>query len=373
MEIDCFSSCDDGLSSLYHIDDRAVKCESPSSLKGVEYGLHDDGAWISVSMLATLDVLAGAPVIRHTPQKPCEVCGGHPEMPRGHEVRCFGFCNDEWIHCTREERAGNLKATGAGTYAHLLGCRCTDGCTCHERGKRMPGCWCTGDCRCCRCGLTHGKEPPTKPKNARERRHDSDPTWRIRRASELWNGSARIAGTIGERYLRERGITLVPDVSELRFHAGLFHHRGAPTLPALVAPFLDAEGHFAGVERIFLAPDGSTKADVEPNKKMLGFVRGAAIRFGGIEDLIGLTEGPENALSVRQATGVPVWAAGALNFLSTVVLPEVIRRVVIYADPKSHEIRGAEEAARRLIAEGRDARVAYPPDGLDANDSLRKR
>jgi Toprim domain len=104
---------------------------------------------------------------------------------------------------------------------------------------------------------------------------------------------------------------------------------------------------------------------------MLGRAGGCAIRFGGQAQEILLTEGVENALSIRQVLSLPVWPAGSLGGLKTIDLPRFIAKVTVFADPKPHELRGAEEAARRLGTQGRVALVAYPPDDRDANELLR--
>ena len=65
---------------------------------------------------------------RFTRRRPCPVCGGHDQEPRGRDRRCWGFVSDDgaYAHCTREDQAGGIEATDGGTHAHFLGgtCRC---------------------------------------------------------------------------------------------------------------------------------------------------------------------------------------------------------------------------------------------------------
>ncbi|MEZ4330423.1 MAG: toprim domain-containing protein [Myxococcota bacterium] len=87
-----------------------------------------------------------------TATSPCPICEGHPALPQGRGIRCYGFLSDGYAHCTREEHAGALpQHKGGNTYAHRL----------------------TGPCR---CGLTHGDPAPvdsirtprpTKPRTPR--------------------------------------------------------------------------------------------------------------------------------------------------------------------------------------------------------------
>ncbi|MGH2500764.1 MAG: hypothetical protein ACRDF0_11850, partial [Candidatus Limnocylindria bacterium] len=59
--------------------------------------------------------------VRFTAARPCPVCGGFDQAPRGKGVRCFGFLSGKYAHCTREEHAGGLEVeVGAQTYAHYM-------------------------------------------------------------------------------------------------------------------------------------------------------------------------------------------------------------------------------------------------------------
>jgi len=68
-------------------------------------------------------------VKRHTAASPCAVCAGHEYMPRGQGKRCAGFSSDDglWVHCEREEFAGDLRIderTTPPTYRHWFGGAC---------------------------------------------------------------------------------------------------------------------------------------------------------------------------------------------------------------------------------------------------------
>jgi len=84
---------------------------------------------------------------RFTKRKPCPVCRGGDDLPRGQGRRCSGFLSDDgaYAHCTREEHAGQLGPTGAepATFAHRL----------------------EGECR---CGLEHSP-PPLNGRGERRR------------------------------------------------------------------------------------------------------------------------------------------------------------------------------------------------------------
>src|SRR5207249_5096796 len=65
---------------------------------------------------------------RFTKDNPCPICNGFDGAPRGRGLRCHGFISDDgaYAHCTREEHAGSLMKSAAGTYAHRTAgpCKC---------------------------------------------------------------------------------------------------------------------------------------------------------------------------------------------------------------------------------------------------------
>lgn len=206
-------------------------------------------------------------------------------------------------------------------------------------------------------------------------RRGEDDAGRRRKALTIWGCRKPIIGTPGQAYLLRRDIKVTPGLEELGYVSDLAYwsNDNPPKLigqfPALVAPFRNTASDITGVHMTFLDQAGR-KASVEPVKKMRGFVGGSAVRFGGLAPEIALCEGLENALSVRQSTGLVAWAAGSLGGLKTVVVPEMVRKVFVVADPKPHERFGAEEAARKLIRMGIEAVIVYSAGDKDMNAML---
>ncbi len=99
--------------------------------------------------------------------RPCPICGGHPDLPQHEGRRCYGYLSDDgrYAHCTREEHADRLGRNGnSDTFAHHL----------------------MGDCR---CGVTHGERAPARPHAKGSRPPPSvdsyrHPKWG--RPSQLW-------------------------------------------------------------------------------------------------------------------------------------------------------------------------------------------
>ncbi len=73
---------------------------------------------------------------------------------------------------------------------------------------------------------------------------------------------------------------------------------------------------------------------------------------------------------MQQATGLPVWAALSTSGLTGLVMPARVRRIVILADGDEPGEKAAQMAAARWCHEGREVRIARPPQGLDFNNVL---
>jgi len=123
------------------------------------------------------------------------------------------------------------------------------------------------------------------------------------------------------------------------------------------------------VHRTFLNGEGG-KAPVEPSKMMLGPCRGGAVRLAPPGDVLLVGEGIETCLAAMQATGLPAWAALSTSGLRTLDLPKAVQDVIVLADGDDPGEAAACHAALRWKREGRRARIARAPRGMDFNDVL---
>jgi phage/plasmid primase-like uncharacterized protein len=144
----------------------------------------------------------------------------------------------------------------------------------------------------------------------------------------------------------------------------------------MLAAVCDVTGKVIGVHRTYLSRDGATKANVEPNKMMLGRCAGGAVHLEAAGTSLSIAEGIETSLAVFLATGTATWAALSTSGLLSVVLPALplAAEVIIFADNDRSGAgkRAAKTAAARFFAERRKVRIALPPhEGLDFNDILR--
>jgi putative DNA primase/helicase len=204
-----------------------------------------------------------------------------------------------------------------------------------------------------------------------EREPDQDDAKRSEVALAIWRATLLGESSLVETYLRSRKI-VAPVPAALRFHPGLKHPSGGnwPVMVALITNGKD--GTPLAIHRTFLSRDGGGKAPVEPQKMMLGPVRGGVVHLADPDGdgplLIG--EGIETCLAAMLASGRPAWAALSTSGLRALDLPEDVHDVIVLADGDDAGEAAARDCAWRWKREGRRVRIARPPQGFDFNDLL---
>ena len=222
---------------------------------------------------------------------------------------------------------------------------------------------------------TRDWQGPISRPSPRERRLTEAQTRNREFARRIWDESAPALGTAAETYIQTaRGIGCELPAS-LRFHPRCLRGKGELSLPALIAAITDpVSGEFLATHRIFLRPDGSGKADIpkEQQKMSLGPSGGGAVVLGDLFATDGPIlegEGVETTLTACWIMGLAGIATLSASTLGRPPLPPGWS-VIILAD------RGADAAAERAAelraGEGREVRIALPPDGCkDFNDAVR--
>jgi putative DNA primase/helicase len=198
---------------------------------------------------------------------------------------------------------------------------------------------------------------------------------RLEWARSVWSESQDARNTLISTYLWSRSINVVPPT--VRLHPALKHTESGLFFPAMVGVITQwPSKKMTGIHRTFLAPDGIGKADVDPNKKMVGRCAGGAVQLAPAGEVLAVTEGIETGLSVQQATGTPTWAALSTGGIEALIVPppEVVPEIQIFAD---NDINGrgnvaAENAAERWTRTGHRVRIVLPPMGSDFNDMLQR-
>ena len=208
-----------------------------------------------------------------------------------------------------------------------------------------------------------GKTPGAKSRAAEGVRCEDS----RRFARRIWRATRPLAGTVAESYLDARGVGHVAGAAPLRFAPVLTHPAAPGRFPCLVAGIQDVAGQFLGIQRTYIAADGTGKASVQPVRASLGSLAGGAVRLAepaGGRLLVG--EGIEStaaAVLVLDWHG-GAWATLGTSGLRTVELPEHVRHVTIAADrdAKGGGQAAAAALAERLEAEGRRVSIHFSHD-----------
>ena len=199
-------------------------------------------------------------------------------------------------------------------------------------------------------------------------------------ARRLFAMSQTIAGTLAERYLRDRGIATLHDGGSLRFHPRCYYRPddGSPTetWPAMIARVTDLDGKVTGAHRTWLDPDGFDairlgKAPIDTPRRAMGDLLGNAVRFGVADDVLAAGEGIETMLSLRCVLPtLPMAAALSANHLAATLLPLTLHRLYIARDADAAGDAAATALTERAEAAGIQALRLSPRLG-DFNEDLR--
>lgn len=153
----------------------------------------------------------------------------------------------------------------------------------------------------------------------------------------------------------------------------------------------DVNNKGASIHRTFLNPSHFGKLEVSKSKMLMkapASIRGCSIKldqpmpFEG-EVVLGLSEGIETALAVREAVGFPMWSTISATLMKSIDIPKHVTCVLIFADkdrtgvaPQKGEAgqRAANELAERLRSDGKKVFVFLPegeiPEGEKSLDWL---
>lgn len=201
----------------------------------------------------------------------------------------------------------------------------------------------------------------------REAAKKADRERRIQKARALWKEAHSINGTLAERYLRGRAVKAALPAS-LRFHPDCWHQSGKRH-PAMIAA-VKLGDKITAVHRTYLAAS-ARKADVEPNKAMLGPVQGGAVRLSGGPGPLVVAEGIETALSLLdEFTDLQprVWAALSTSGMAGLILPQEAGDLIVAPDGDAPGRTAANSLSDRATKHGWKIRIMAAPDGRDWND-----
>jgi hypothetical protein len=188
-------------------------------------------------------------------------------------------------------------------------------------------------------------------------------------ATQVWDECVGLEGTLGEKYLIERGIPAIAEWpwqchDTLRFHPALGYELDwrAGKFPALVGCVRDAFGDVVAVWQVYLDKKLPKKADLENAKVGRGPAAGGAVRIGGNAERIGTAEGMETAIALWVLEGFrkPIWATLSTSGMVSFEPPRKVKHVSIYPDGDSG------------LVDKNSGNIMEPP-GMKAAKKLRSR
>lgn len=193
-------------------------------------------------------------------------------------------------------------------------------------------------------------------------------------AQRLFAASVPLVGTLGEAYLRRRGITAPLDISSLRFHRSCYYKPAddAPLEkhPAIVAAVSNLDGGVTGALRIYLDPKSVGKALVASPKLAMGEVLGHGVWLGRPDTVITAGEGLETMLALRSLMpGMSMIAATSAAHLGALILPPLVKRLYIAVDKDKAGFAAATRMTSRYAASGVEFSLLVPQCG-DLNEDL---
>lgn len=190
----------------------------------------------------------------------------------------------------------------------------------------------------------------------------------------VWRGStAPEAGSPTSTYLSTRLGRFWPSAA-IRHHPSLHHPQTDRVYSAMVARISGPDGSGASLHMTYLDANGR-KADVDPCRRLAAgkIPDGSAVRLWPAQNVMGVAEGIETAMSAAIIYKMPVWACLSAAMLAKWEAPAEAEEIAIFAD-NDRSFAGQAAAyrlAQRIVAAGKRATVFVPDvPGTDYNDVL---
>lgn len=145
--------------------------------------------------------------------------------------------------------------------------------------------------------------------------------------------------------------------------------------PTMVAAFSSLDSNIVAVHRTYLTADGQKAFGSQSgrrSRKVLGSINGAAIRLAPTGPQLGIAEGIETAIAASLLWGIPTWSAYSSSNMQNVLIPACVEEIIVFGDNDQSAVGrdAAHKLARRIIAEGRKAKVVIPDQLKDWADVL---
>lgn len=205
--------------------------------------------------------------------------------------------------------------------------------------------------------------------NKREHERNTHNLAMLKIANRAWNYCRPVENTLGEKYLKSRGI-YIKGLDNIKFHPSIMCKEINKFIPALVFYVSSKpQGLLAAIHRVYLDENGN-KAALEDPKLALGSIKGNGIWFGSPCERLHVIEGPENALSIKSmGFEFCVCTVNATNF-ANLTIPSFVKTVVLCPDPDAAGKANAIKAIRYYAQQKKEVKVTFPPSRKLENGKL---
>lgn len=209
-----------------------------------------------------------------------------------------------------------------------------------------------------------------QPQTFERVRHQSEPRQNTECAKAIWAEGQDPPGTLAEEYLAARKLHLPLEVlgSVLRFHPRCPWKCDDKfiSIPCLIAAFtsIDNNDVVTAIHRIRVdRPERWPKTE----RKMLGDVRGSAIKLDPPGTRLAIAEGVETALAARQLGFGATWALGSARNFEPI---DGVNELIILGEHDAASRKAVDACSELWREHGRDVFLALPTTGNDFNDYL---
>jgi hypothetical protein len=237
-----------------------------------------------------------------------------------------------------------------------------------------------------RLGIGHDyrgeRRPRPEAKMAVEHATESHDKRNAALAAEVWaEGVPVMEHSVGRTYAKARNVDM--SSTALRFHPACKTYVDGKlvSLPAIIAKMVPVYSidTLVAIQRTFLRPDGSDKADLPGGgRRMLGPAKGACCKISRDEEVttvLAVGEGIETMLSlrrIRECLGIPLWACMSAPALAEFPVLSGIEVLWVAVDNEDAGIKAAAQVKAQWVAAGCEV-FQVKPNALhaDLNDLVR--
>lgn len=179
-------------------------------------------------------------------------------------------------------------------------------------------------------------------------------------ANNLWKHGKDFKGTIAEKYLESKGIFVPENYNkEIKYHSKIYSSDLNIFIPCILFKVSKAPGgELSAIHRIYIAKDGSRKANINNPKKALGAIQGGAIWFGRPSEKLYIAEGPEEALVIKHTHERKFVCSTvySTNYHS-LTIPNYVKEVVLCPDLDEAGISAAIKATKEYSKQNKKVKI----------------